>query len=107
MNSVYCKECDQFLFASPETDSEVVNMIKATKLGHVAKNPILFTGRSEHLIFCNKDCQKSYFDKHIPQNPEMNKILDEIKKEIPEASKKIAESVYNFKELLLKIAKKK
>ena len=60
---IMCAECSKLLFEHSNDDCSAV--FKAKQLGYIFKNPILFTGKSESLYFCNEAHKNQYFAKNV------------------------------------------
>lgn len=98
---IICAECSKLLFEHSNDDCSAV--FKAKELGYIFKNPILFTGKSESLYFCNEAHKNQYFAKNIPKDENVSKMIEDMKADIPNASQQIAEKM----DSLLKLFKSK
>ncbi|WP_419033420.1 hypothetical protein [Dysgonomonas gadei] len=86
---IHCDECHRFLF-STTTESWGAIGCEAQHKGFIYKIPILYTDKYERLIFCAKECQKIFYDKHIPKNEKVNEVLNDMKKQIPDMAKNVS-----------------
>lgn len=91
MRKIHCAECKKYLFSTDESDGSAGS--KAQRLGFIFKMPFLYTTKYSCLFFCCKECQKKFYDKNIPKDPEVDKKLEEFRKKIPEMSKDLSERV--------------
>lgn len=98
---IVCNECGIKLFCTNKSMGAAG--VEAQKLGFVFKMPFLFTGRSECLFFCTKECGKSYFRREIPNNKEASEMLRELKEKVPELSKDVCGKISDFQNKIKQI----
>lgn len=104
MKAIHCNECNRYLFdTNRESDGAIGS--EAKREGFIFKMPFLYTGKSGCLFFCSKECNNSYYGKHIPENPEVTAKLKKLREEIPERSKEIAEGIGRIMEAFKKKTK--
>lgn len=89
MMEVRCDECGKVLFLTSKTSKGEIGCIAQQK-GFVYKNAVLFSEDYTSLYFCNNKCAKDFYQKNIPRNPEVTKMLDEAKRNIAQSSKEIS-----------------
>ena len=102
MIEVNCNNCGGFLLNAKE---DLHIGIQVQQLGYIYKLPVFFTGTNDKLYFCCKECQKEYYDAHVPKNETMSKLIAESKADIPRASKEIADKMGKLADLLKKYKK--
>ena len=96
---INCKECGVLLFTTDKSDGAAGS--EALHKGFVFKIPILHTGQSGCLFFCNKKCQRSYYDKNIPKNPEADAKLRKFKENIPKMTTDLCNNIASIQKLLI------
>ena len=99
MRLIYCNECGKFLFET-EKESNGAAGAEAQEKGFVFKMPILFSDEYSTLFFCNDNCGKLFYQKHIPKNQEASKKLSQLKSEIPDRAKEICMSLNVIQNLI-------
>jgi len=92
MRKIVCNECGKFLFET-ERQSDGAAGAEAQNKGFIFKMPFLYTNTSECLFFCCCTCFKSYYDKHVPKNPEVNRIIKEMRDNIPSMTKEVCKGL--------------
>lgn len=88
---VRCSECGKFLWTSTK-DSLGALAVEAPK-EVVVKNACLFSSKYSWLFFCSKECTKEFYTKNVGRNSEVTAVLEDMKKNIPEASREIADKM--------------
>ena len=79
MMKVKCNECNKFLFEIEDgTNPGSIGAVCQDK-GFVYKNAFLYSDKYSSLFFCNHECGKSFYNKHIPKNQEVTQQLNELK----------------------------
>lgn len=93
MMKVKCNECNKFLFEIEDgTNPGSIGAVCQDK-GFVYKNAFLYSDKYSSLFFCNHECGKSFYNKHIPKNQEVTQKLNELKDDIPRMSKECCEGL--------------
>lgn len=101
MRRIDCSECGKFLF---ETDkqSDGAAGAQAQSKGFIFKMPILFTEKYSALFFCDHTCGKTFYDKNIPKNEEVSKLIEDMKKEIPRMVKETCDGLQKISDIINK-----
>ena len=86
MNKVVCNECGKTLFET-ESIKPVQIGIQCQDKGFIYKNACLFSEKYTSLYFCDDTCAKLFYSKNIKRNPEITKVIDQLKSEIPQMAK--------------------
>ena len=102
MKTINCHNCQKHLFEVADNVSGGGMLAIAAIKGFIPKNPILYTGKNERLVFCTKPCVEVWRET-LPKKPEVTQALNEIRDKIPEMAKQTADSVHRFHQALLKI----
>lgn len=94
-------ECGKHLF---DTDLKSLGAIGAEtqQRGHVYKIASLFSDTYNSLFFCDGECAKTFYQKHIPSNPEVTAKIEAIKKDIPKMAKEVSDKIAKLVEVLTK-----
>lgn len=104
--NIKCNECSKFLFDIEDgTNLGSVGAVCQQK-GFVYKNTVLYSTKYSSLFFCTKECAKSFYDKHIPKNPEVTQKLNELKADVPRMAKECCEGLANIQAMFNKKYKK-
>jgi hypothetical protein len=89
MKEIKCDECGEFLFETEHENGGAIGA-EAQAKGFVYKNACLFSDEYSSLYFCNHDCAKGFYQKHIPKNPEVTEKLNKLKADIPKMAREIS-----------------
>ncbi|MDR2085806.1 MAG: hypothetical protein LBP72_01395 [Dysgonamonadaceae bacterium] len=101
MRTIKCNECGKILFET-ESESNGAAGAEAQEKGFIYKNACLFSDKYSSLFFCKEECFKSFYDREIPKNKTVSKILKEMKNEIPDMAKEVAKGLSELTEVLKK-----
>lgn len=83
-----CDECGKVLFKTERERGGALG-VEAQDKGFVYKNAFLFSDKYTSLYFCNHDCGKEFYSKHIQRDSKVSAVLEELKKDIPEMAKDV------------------
>lgn len=89
MKKVFCSECGRELFTT-DLDNDGAIGAECQQKGFVYKNACLYTNKYSSLYFCNHVCGKSFYQKHIPSIPEVDRMIQEAKRDVPRMSKEVS-----------------
>lgn len=103
MKTIKCNECDTFLFETNKENNGAIGA-EAQERGFVYKNACLYSDKYSSLFFCNDLCGHSFYRKNIPRNQEMDKIIEDTRKDIPKMAKEVGEKM---SQLIERINKRK
>jgi len=101
MRRIDCDECGKFLFETDKQSDGAAGAVAQSKK-FVFKMPILFTDKYSALFFCDNTCSKSFFDKNIPKNEEMSKLIEDMKKQIPSMVKETCNGLQRISDIINK-----
>jgi len=93
MRRIICSECREYLFAISQEKGNGYAGAIAQQKGFVYKNACLFSTEYSSLFFCDPDCMKAFYTKNISPNPEITKVLKQLKSEIPQMSRECAQGL--------------
>lgn len=103
MKKIICSECGKTLFTTHKSGGVVG--AEAQRLGFIVKMPILY-GVEGIFFFCDKEHCDSWFSKNVPKDKEMDKLLSEARKKIPEMAKDLCKRMDALQKALKEISKK-
>lgn len=97
---IICNECGKELFETEKSDGAAG--YQAQKLGFVFKMPFLFNCDKDYtcLFFCNHECGKLFYVKHIQATDEQKEQLQNLKLKIPIMTKDIASGLAEIQKRL-------
>lgn len=98
---VHCNECGKFLFTSRHESLGAVGA-EAQQKGFVYKNACLFSDKYSSLYFCSDECGKNFYKKNITSDPEVSKVLEGVRKDIPQMAKEVSNKMAKLVETLKK-----
>jgi hypothetical protein len=101
MRPIHCTECGKFLFNTDQDSPGTIGAIAQQK-GFVYKNACLFSNEYSSLYFCNDQCGKAFYEKNIPSDPKMSKVIADVKTEIPEMARDVTGKMVRLVEVLNK-----
>lgn len=104
--NVLCNECGKELFITEKENLGAIGAECQSK-GFTYKNACLYSEKYSSLFFCNKECAKSFYGKHIPKNKEVEEILKDFKNNISETSKELAKKLDKLSKVLNKLLREK
>ena len=99
MHNVICDECHARLFATDKANKITIG-VEAQSKGFIYKNACLFSDKYTSLIFCNDTCAKLFYSKNIKRNPEITKVINELKAEIPQMTKDCCEGLATLSKVI-------
>lgn len=105
MKTIKCNECDTLLFETNKENNGAIGA-EAQERGFVYKNACLYSDKHSSLFFCNHTCSRSFYRKNIPRNPEMDKIIEDTRKDIPKMAKEVGEKMSQLMERINKVRRK-
>ncbi len=88
--NIHCNECKKFLFEVQGNLNPGAVGAEAQHKGFLYKNASLFSKEYSSLYFCNHECGRAFYKKNIPPDPEITKVIEDLKKNIPESAKAVA-----------------
>ena len=112
MRDIQCAFCGKLLVQVPDAESDGAIAAHVQQAGYLAKNPILYTGKSQWLNYCSRICQVEHYQHvvlvDVPQDKKdmINKVITDLRKNIPEMARQTAMTVAGFRDRLLALQKK-
>jgi len=102
MRTILCDECRKELFTTERTNNGGIGA-EAQSKGFVYKLAVLWTDKYDSLFFCTKECQREFYRKNIPTNPEVSKVLEELRNDIPKMAKECSEGLARLQKGLITV----
>jgi len=102
--NVLCNECGKELFITEKENLGAIG-VECQSKGFTYKNACLFSDKYTSLFFCNKECAKSFYGKHIPKNKEVEEMLKDLKSNIPELTETLIKRINKLNKILNRLSK--